>query len=586
MEYLPPEPVAGSWQHFAFVASQAGNYMRIFRNGVLEASRVGMTPFVRGGEDFLIGALLEDTGQVYLLGTIDEFRIWSVARTEAEIATNLHRRLSGAEPGLLAYYRFDEGAGASTPNLASGSGVGDGILTNGAEWTISTAPIFDPNLANDCNANGILDACEGSLVPIITAHPQTQSACPGDSVSFSVIASSAVTPGYQWTKDGEVIAGATGSSVTINPVSMADAGDYRVIVSGACGSAASEVATLSVLSDQPPPRLAMTALCPAATITAPKLFGFTDDGPATGNRCAGQIASRLFSGREGIASGQIWRVRQNCTAQAFGSVLCTPESVLVDRQARWPGGPFCTLPNLLIVGGCDTISFVNPSNGVTCGTYYDPTFAGIGQMAIDSFGRLFVGSINGDALNVLEEGAVDAFYPAPGLSPRAVCIDAEDNVYLTCAADGVMRKLAWDGTVLSAAFASGLQGAISQAIAPAGVFRGNLFVACGDRVMEVDISTGQASTFLSCQEAHGIAFDPEGFMHLSIPSENRILRIMPNLPGDMNGDALVNLDDMEGFALALLQEPDAPLPIIAADMNADGCADGRDVQGFVDAVGM
>jgi hypothetical protein len=45
----------GSWTHFALVASQSGNYMRVFINGSLYASTIAMTPFVRGNYDLQIG---------------------------------------------------------------------------------------------------------------------------------------------------------------------------------------------------------------------------------------------------------------------------------------------------------------------------------------------------------------------------------------------------------------------------------------------------------------------------------------------------------------------------------------------------
>lgn len=46
-----------------------------------------------------------------LIGAIDEVRVWTVARTEAEIAANYTVSLTGAESGLAAYYRLDEGSG-------------------------------------------------------------------------------------------------------------------------------------------------------------------------------------------------------------------------------------------------------------------------------------------------------------------------------------------------------------------------------------------------------------------------------------------------------------------------------------------
>ncbi len=225
---------------------------------------------------------------------------------------------------------------------------------------------------------------------------------------------------------------------------------------------------------------------------------------------------------------------------------------------------------------------LNPVNGSICEEYVDNTLFHIGQMALDSMGRLFIGSIEGDCLNVLTEGVVSPFYCLPGDSPQAVAVDEDDNVYVTGAGDGVLRVIAPDGTPINESFATGLEGAVSQAIAPEGLFHGNLFVACDGGVMEVDLLTGESSMFLGCAAAHGIAFDPEGYMHVSITSEDRILKIGSALPGDMNGSGTVDMDDLPGFVDALLRLPEAPLPIMTADVNLDGCANGLDVAAFVE----
>jgi hypothetical protein len=44
-------------------------------------------------------------------GVIDEVRVWSVARTPAEVARDMKVVLKGTEPGLVAYWRLDEGTG-------------------------------------------------------------------------------------------------------------------------------------------------------------------------------------------------------------------------------------------------------------------------------------------------------------------------------------------------------------------------------------------------------------------------------------------------------------------------------------------
>jgi hypothetical protein len=47
-------------------------------------------------------------------GSFDEFRVWKVARTATEIMGNFKKPLAGDEPGLVAYWKFDEAPGATT----------------------------------------------------------------------------------------------------------------------------------------------------------------------------------------------------------------------------------------------------------------------------------------------------------------------------------------------------------------------------------------------------------------------------------------------------------------------------------------
>ena len=98
LAYTPPVPITNSWQHFALVASQRGNFMRIYRNGVLEAQKLGMTPFVRGDYDLCLG----NNGVNFFKGRLDEFRIWNVARSQAEIQAHMNHPLIGTESNLVA----------------------------------------------------------------------------------------------------------------------------------------------------------------------------------------------------------------------------------------------------------------------------------------------------------------------------------------------------------------------------------------------------------------------------------------------------------------------------------------------------
>ncbi|HEX2101631.1 MAG TPA: peptidylprolyl isomerase [Candidatus Synoicihabitans sp.] len=86
--------------------------------------------------------------------------------------------------------------------------------------------------------------------PIITASPRSQTVAPGGSVTFSVTAIDGPT-GYQWSKNGTAISGATGSTLTLTNVSAADAGDYTVAIVNPQGTTVSRPASLLVATPEP-----------------------------------------------------------------------------------------------------------------------------------------------------------------------------------------------------------------------------------------------------------------------------------------------------------------------------------------------
>ena len=71
-------------------------------------------------------------------GKLSEFRVWNIALSDEEIAVNSKTRLSGNEPGLVAYYPLNEATG-TTVRDRTGNGK-DGIIV-GASWWGCTAPI-------------------------------------------------------------------------------------------------------------------------------------------------------------------------------------------------------------------------------------------------------------------------------------------------------------------------------------------------------------------------------------------------------------------------------------------------------------
>ena len=96
------------WRHYA--GTYDGVVMELFVNG----ASVGQSPHGTGGptsaiEDLVLG--MRATGGIFFTGALDEVRVWDVVRTAAEIQQSYNMSLAGSEPGLVGYYRFDEGGG-------------------------------------------------------------------------------------------------------------------------------------------------------------------------------------------------------------------------------------------------------------------------------------------------------------------------------------------------------------------------------------------------------------------------------------------------------------------------------------------
>ena len=131
--------------------------------------------------------------------------------------------------------------------------VNDGRITgvNTNQLTIALATpadmgIYKAELSSTC---GIIESNSATLTVFdstkITSHPQSQSVLLGLTANFNISAIG-VNSTYQWQKDNVDIPGAQSSSFSIASVVSADAGVYRCIVTGNCGSVISNIAILTV----------------------------------------------------------------------------------------------------------------------------------------------------------------------------------------------------------------------------------------------------------------------------------------------------------------------------------------------------
>lgn len=97
-----------TWYHVALTYDATTNTLSLYQDGVLVDS--GPASGTYAETNLFIGAFNPNPEPNNLYeGRMDEVRIWNVVRTAAEIANNRNCVLTGDEPGLVAYYDFNQG---------------------------------------------------------------------------------------------------------------------------------------------------------------------------------------------------------------------------------------------------------------------------------------------------------------------------------------------------------------------------------------------------------------------------------------------------------------------------------------------
>lgn len=157
------------WYHVALV--REGGVMRLFLNGVLETTHnllgtlnTNTLPLTFGFENTALNANTR-----HFNGAMDEIRIWSVARTNNEIANNWRNSVATNATNLLGYWRFDQGipgannAGLTQINDVTSNGYNATLSNfalngNTSNWIASHAQIGHPG--NALSFDGINDQVE------------------------------------------------------------------------------------------------------------------------------------------------------------------------------------------------------------------------------------------------------------------------------------------------------------------------------------------------------------------------------------------------------------------------------------------
>ncbi|MFN7020870.1 MAG: immunoglobulin domain-containing protein [Phycisphaerales bacterium] len=144
-------------------------------------------------------------------------------------------------------------SGTPTPTLQWRKNAVNIGGANGSTYVIPSlslgdAGTYDCVATNACGSATTAPAVITVTAPVqFTSHPASQTLCEGEFVTFAVAVTGTGPITYRWRKNG-VNLSAFSATYTINPVSPSDAGDYDCVVTGPCGPATSDPATLTVTS--------------------------------------------------------------------------------------------------------------------------------------------------------------------------------------------------------------------------------------------------------------------------------------------------------------------------------------------------
>lgn len=203
-EYVAPNftTVPQVWQHFAWVYN--GSNISLYVNGNLSGSSPASGTITNTVTPFAIGKSILSGFNFLYNGRIDEVSVWNKALSQTEIQDMMDNELTGSEPNLQMYYKFNQGVpGADNTGIST-------LLTE------VNSPTYDGDLLNfaltgaTSNFNGTLNASFQSIsfppVPTkLTTDPPfnlNATATSGLPVSYTILSGPASVNGSTVTLNG------------------------------------------------------------------------------------------------------------------------------------------------------------------------------------------------------------------------------------------------------------------------------------------------------------------------------------------------------------------------------------------------
>jgi hypothetical protein len=159
----------GNWHHIAVTYNNAAaTKARMYIDGVLEISANFTQTVNTATGGIRLGRRVDNINNFD--GVIDEVRIWNVVRTAAEISGTMNVEFCTPPAGLVAYYKFNQGAAAASNTglntLNDLAGTNNGTLTSFALNGTSSNWVNGRILIAGTTTDSIMvSACDSYIAP-------------------------------------------------------------------------------------------------------------------------------------------------------------------------------------------------------------------------------------------------------------------------------------------------------------------------------------------------------------------------------------------------------------------------------------
>lgn len=370
--------------------------------------------------------------------------------------------------------------------------------------------------------------------PTVVSLSASQTVTEGANVALSVSVNGTTPFTYQWRKNGSNISGATSSTLTLNPVRVADEGLYAVKITNTAGSVTSSdvmIAVRPAVAPQfyyQPGNAAASAgdtlsLGVSMSGTAPMTFEWKRNGTTVATTTASNYSKANFqAGDAGTYTVTVTNIAGSVTSNNFSVTLVTPTAPSFNYQPQDTTLDYGSSLSLYAsVSGSSPISYTWKRDGTTIATtdynnYYKST---VGASDAGSYTVTATNSVGAVISNAFRVTVRPAFAPQIQSISNSLSVKAGESFSLSVSATGTPPlSFQWkkDGVAIASEVSSYFYRSPAQTI-DAGSYTvvvSNAQGSATSQAVVVSVSAAQPPVITSHPQSQAIAL--QGYLSLSV----------------------------------------------------------------------